>query len=291
MTTRTFRIATSIAAVAALALAGCSGTTTAETSTAPSAQSTGQPDAAASGAPGSGGQGGGMQINGTFGIIAAVQDSTLQVQGDDGQTAVTYTDDTTFTTQVTGSIDDLATGLCVSGMGTGDDSSVTASSLTVTEATDDGCTGGFSGGFGGGGERPSGDASGAPSGMPSMDPSSMPTDMPSDMASMDPGSMPSGAPEGGGMGGGSFISGEITAVDGDTVTVNGPDDTESTFTVSDDTTITTTTDASLDDAVEGVCALAQGDTDDTGAVTATSIALSEATDGECSMGSRAMGGW
>ncbi len=83
-----------------------------------------------------------------------MQDSTLQVQGDDGQTAVTYTDDTTFTTQVTGSLEDLAKRLCVSGMGTGhDDSSVTASSLTVTEATDDGCTGGFSGGFGGGGVR------------------------------------------------------------------------------------------------------------------------------------------
>lgn len=123
-----------------------------------------------------------------------------------------------------------------------------------------------------------------------MDPSSMPTDVPSDMASMDPGSMPSGAPESGGTGGGSFISGEITAVDGNTVTVKGTNDTESTFTVSDDTTITTTKDASSDDAVEGVCALAQGDTDDTGAVTATSIALSEATDGECSMGGRGMGG-
>lgn len=291
MKTRLPLTLTCLAAAAALTLAGCSGSDDATTA------SSAQPTAAASGAPGGDGQGGGPgqgggQFNGTFGIIAAVSGETLQVRGSDAQTSVTYTDDTTFTQQVTGSADDLTKGLCVSGRGaTGDDDTITAESLTITEATDDGCASGFGGG---GGQRPDGDQGTPPSDMPSMDPSAMPSDLPTDMPSgapsMDPSAMPSGAPGDGGGQGGSFISGEIASIDGDTVTVKGSDDETTTFKIGDDTTITTTKDAASKDAVEGVCALAQGDTDDTGAVTATSIALSEATDGECTMGGGMGGG-
>jgi hypothetical protein len=206
---------------------------------------------------------------GTFGLIAEVQGSTLQVQGDDGQTAVTFTDATTFTAQTTGTIDAVQVGLCVSGTDSTDDES-TATQLTVTEPVDGACQG-FGGAMGGGMGLPDGeDGERTP-------PSGAPSAMPSDM--------PSGGPVDGGQFG-AFFSGLVTAVDGSTVTVESTDSesTTTTFTVADDAAITATTTGTSDDAVAGLCALAQGDTDSTGAVTATSIQLSEATDGECSFG-------
>lgn len=267
MNTNTWKIISSVTLLSSLALAGCSGgaeDAASSTSSAPAAQSSGRPD---------GGQDagrGGQRMEGTFGLIAAISDQTMQVQGDDGQTAVTWTDDTSFTQQVSASADDLAVDLCVRGTGSeADDATVTATTLTVSEATDGECSSG----------RPSGGGEDRPTDMPSMDPSAMPSDMPSDMPSMDPSSMPSGGPSGGC----GFISGQITAIDGNQVTIEDADGEQSTFQVSDDTTVSTTREASASDAKEGLCAQALGDPDDTGAVTATSISLTEATDGECSM--------
>lgn len=283
------KLTATFTALAALAAAtGCSSNTTDTGSTEPPASAPASPS---SEAPATTGRGGGGRTPGTSGLIADVTDSTMQVQGGDGQTAVTWTADTVFTRQVAGSLADLTVGSCVSGMGEqGDDGTVSAIRLSVTESVDDECPSfgmGRQGSTDGatppqGGERPDGRSD------------DMPTDMPTDLPSDLPEGLPSGGPGGGNMPGGgdmpgAFISGTVTAVDGDTVTVEstvpGEDATTTTpMTVSADTTVTATVEASAGDVAVGLCATAQGETDNTGAVSAGSVRLSDAVDGECGFG-------
>lgn len=218
------------------------------------------------------------------GKVAAVDGSTAQVQGASSQTAVSWTGSTTFTQQVSGSLDDLTKGACVLVMGDGsgsDSDAVTASSVRISEAVDGECASGFGGG-GGGGERPTD--------LPSDRPSDLPTDRP-DGGSQ--GERPEGGPQGGGSGG--MTSGVITAVtdSGFTIEAARPGSGEtSTVTVSvgSDTTYLTSAEASADDVKIGVCLQTRGDADSTGAVAATSIHISQATDGECTTGPGRRGG-
>lgn len=241
-----------------LLLAGCSSTA-----------STATPDARPSaGARNGGGSARGMGANDpgrVSGEIAAVDGKTLQVQGEDSQTAVTYTSKTTFTAQVAGTVSDLAKGDCVvvfSSSAGQDATEVTATSVTSSVAAADGtCTSGF----GGGGTRPSG----APSGMPS-------------------GAAPSGGPSGMPNGGARPQSGEVTVVDGDTLTVavkqqgsNGT--TPLTVKTTSDTTVTVAEKSKSSAAKVGVCATANGEADDTGMITAKTITLRKAGDDGCSM--------
>ncbi len=53
------------------------------------------------------------RMNGTYGLIADISGATLQVQGQSGQTAVTYTDATSITQQKAGTTADLVAGACV----------------------------------------------------------------------------------------------------------------------------------------------------------------------------------
>ena len=123
------------------------------------------------------GMGGGMP--GASGEIAAIDGSTLQVQSSDAQTAVTYTDETTISQQISAALADVTVGSCVmvtpADGSESSETSVTAGTVRITEKTDGSCAGGF-----GGGQRPEGM------------PSDMPTDLPSDM----PEGMPSGGPGG-----------------------------------------------------------------------------------------------
>lgn len=265
------------AATVAVLLAACSsGGDTAPESTASADSAQGQEQ------PGQGEMPGG---GGTTGEIAAVGDALMQVQGDDGQTAVSWDDSTTITDTVAGALSDLTTGVCVTAA-VGDDD--VATSVTITAAVDGECTSGV----GGGGGMPDMANGAAPDDMPTDGdfsgemPDDMPSDMPSDMA-------------GGGMGGsGNAVSGLVTAVDGSTITVEGmslptSDDTAdsvdsgsttSTLTVGDATTYTTTVTSDESAIVVGRCVVAQGESDDSGQVAATSLVLSDATDGSCSTG-------
>ncbi|MER7555360.1 hypothetical protein ABTZ46_00370 [Nocardioides sp. NPDC126508] len=231
-----------------------------------------------------GGQGGQQRgMPGASGEIAAADGTTLQVQGSDAQTAVTYTDETTITQQVAGSLSDVKAGVCVTVTPADDtessETAVTAGTIRVSEKVDGSCQGGFGGGFGGG-------SGGAPQGMPS----DMPTDMPTNMPE---GGMPSGGP-GGGMGG-FGTSGEVTAVSGDTVTVaavafdprsgdSSAETTTVTVTTTGETSVTATETADAGALTIGRCVTAHGTTDDTGAVSAERIAVSDPVDGECSAG-------
>jgi hypothetical protein len=84
------------------------------------------------------------------------------------------------------------------------------------------------------------------------------------------GEAPTGDFAGGGAGGG-FTSGTVTAVDGDTVTLELEDGSTVTVTTTDDTTVTTTTDAAVSDLAEGDSLTVVGEADDDGNVSATSI--------------------
>lgn len=191
---------------------------------------------------------------GASGTIAAVSGATMQVQSErSGQVAVSWTDDTTFSLQVTGTLADVAVGTCVMVTADGEVAEgepVAATTARVTEATDGECTGGSGGGPGG--ERPT----------------ALPSDLPTDRL-------------GGGFGGGAF--GAVTAVGEGGFTVESPDGSVE-VTVSGVTTYSTTADATADAASVGRCATAVGDADDTGAVTATRVTLSDPVDGVCAVG-------
>lgn len=221
-----------------------------------------------------GGQGGGPGFPGAFGEVAAVDGTTAQIRNQQsGQVAVSWTGDTTFTAAVGGTADDIKVGDCVRVTGSGQDSADAAEAVSVTEPVDGSCA---SPGFGGSDRRPEGrqPPDGAPDGTP-----------------------PEGAPSQrpGGERPGGMVLGEVTKVDGDTVTVaamslaGGPPsdiDTEpttetTTVAVGSDTRITTTADADAEDVKVGVCVTAQGEADSAGAITAESIAISQPVDGEC----------
>lgn len=278
MPTRTTTIALAALACSALVLSGCSSASPAGTSTAP------QPGQTATAPGGGGGAQGGRgpgRMPGAFGLIADVTGNTAQVQGNGSQTAVTWSDTTTFTHQVAGTTADITVGSCVVARSAGDAdpaaTTVAASTMTVSDPVDGQCTG-FGGGFGERGDRPAGDP--PPLGQR---PSGMPT------------SRPSGAPSGAPGALGQLVVGTVEAVGDGTITVSsmamapaGASQTPTTQTVTvtlgSTVTITTSQKATADAVTVGRCAQAQGETDSTGAVAATTIRVSDAVDGSCTVG-------
>ena len=275
MSTLTTRLLPALAAASVLVLAGCTaGTSQAAAPTASDARQEQGGDGPQRSGPGGGG--------GASGEIASVTGTVLQIRSTDSQTAVTWTDATTFSATVDGTLADVTVGSCVVAVSTATTDTdatdttapVEATSIRITQPTDDGtCAGGFGGGPSFGSDRPDG----APTDMPTMPEGERPDGAPTDL------------PPGGGMrsfSGGAV--GTVTAVDGSTLTVEmtGPDDETTTrsVTVTDATTYTTSVTADASAIVVGQCASARGDADDSGKVTATSITVSAPTDGECSAG-------
>ncbi|MET0788524.1 MAG: hypothetical protein ABWY33_04705 [Cellulomonas sp.] len=275
MPTLTTRLLPAIAAAAVLVLAGCSAGTSDAAAPAATAAPQQQSDGPQRSGPGGGG--------GASGEIASVTGTVMQVRSTDAQTAVTWTDATTFSASVAGALPDVTVGSCVVAVSTSTSSGETdtgatapleATSIQLTTAADDGtCTGGFGGGGPGGGPRPDG----------------APTDLPSMQAGDRPSGAPTDLPPGGAMRAFDGVAGgKVTAIDGSTLTVEvtGQDDatTSRTVTVTDATTYTKSVVADASAVVVGQCASARGEADDSGKVTATSIAISAPTDGECSAG-------
>jgi len=268
--TRTRLLAAPAAVAVLVLLAACSS----DTADAGATGTADAGDAAQAQAP-SGQGGGGLPGGGTSGEIAAVTDALLQVQGDDGQTAVSWDGTTTIAQTVTAALSDVTVGSCVVAFTSGDEGAA-ATSVAITAATDDGCTGGFGGGgFPADGEMPSGMPTDRPEGAEM--PDGAPTDMP-------------GGGSGGGFGG--ATAGLVTAVDGSTITVEstgtpGSADattTTATLTVDDATAFTSTVAADATAIAVGRCVTAQGEADSSGQVAATSLTLSDATDDGCSTG-------
>jgi hypothetical protein len=251
--------------------------------------------AGASTGTGAGG-GTGRGFPGVNGQIAAVSGKTLQVQGSNSQTAVTYTTSTALTQVVSAAESALAVGKCVSvtpvastdtsatgSTGAADTSTpITAASVSISDPVNGSCStfGGTGGGFGG---RPAG-ATGA-------------------TGSFTPPAGASGATGAtgarGGRGGFGGANGTVASISGDTMTVtmtrpaaatgatgaSAITTSTRTVTLTSSTTYTKSEKAADSALTVGKCVSAQGTTDSTtGALTANSITIRPATDGTCSTG-------
>jgi hypothetical protein len=227
----------------------------------------------------------GFRFPGATGLLAQIDGKTLQVQGTDTQTAVTYSAKTTFTDTVVAKLSDVAVGACVqarsarptSGTGgaapTADAGPIAAASVEISPAVNGRCTVG-------GARMPGAGAQGGNGGP--TPPAGMPT---------------SGRTRGPGAGGGFFgigAFGKVTAVNGAGFTVessrpvNGtataPAPTTQAVQTSAATTYTRTEAAKANALVVGLCVTALGKADSTGSIAATSIALRRAVNGSCSSG-------
>ncbi|MGD0880203.1 MAG: hypothetical protein ABSB09_01355 [Acidimicrobiales bacterium] len=267
--------ALSAVGVVALAFAACGGSSAASTTTTTAA------------APTTGSETTPTSIPGASGTIAAINGTSLEVQNTQtGQTTVNYTSATTIRQITTTTASGVTVGSCISAFGkptTPSSSStpfgepITATTVTITQPTSGTCSrGGFGGGFGGG-TRPAG-------------------------ASRFHGFSGTGGtgtrPGGGTFSPGDFgaASGQVTAVNGSTVTVNETDPqtkktSSVTVTLTGTTTFTTTVTATASAIVVGQCARAVGTADSTGAVTANSLTISAPTNGTCTSGFGVRGGF
>jgi len=270
----------------ALALGACGGGSSTTSGPAPAAGS----KPASTGTAGAQ-RGQGQRQPGTTGLIAAVNGPTMQVQTRTDQTAVTWTDATTFTKQASATAADVTAGSCVTVVeppststatrtpGGAAPTEVTATAVQVRPATNGQCAGGFAGGGGPGGAGPGGGGAGA-TGAPTR--------------------TGTAGPEGGGGGfGRRGVNGLVTAVSGSTIAVQeavrggaGAGSASATAGTTQTVTVTTTgtttylaeKSATAADVAVGECATTSGKPDDTGAVAATAIALRPATNGSCTNG-------
>jgi len=229
--------------------------------------------------------GGARGFPGATGLLAQIDGKTLQVQGTDTQTAVTYSAKTTFTNTVAAKLTDVVVGVCVQARSaqpasgasgaapTAAAGPLAATSVEISPAVNGRCT---VGGFRMPGARAPG-GSGDPT-----PPAGMPT---------------SGRMRGPGSGGGFFglgAFGKVTAVNGvgftveSSLPVNGtataPAPTRRTVQTSAATTYTRTEAANASALVVGLCVTALGKADNTGSIAATSMTLRPSQKGSCSTG-------
>lgn len=216
---------------------------------------------------------------GVTGEIAAIEKTTLQVQdGNNGQTAVTYTSKTAFTQAGPAALADVTVGACVavtradSGSSAtpsaGPSTTVAAGRVTISSPVDGVCAGGFGGG------QASGRGTGRvrPSGAPASQ---------------------NGAFGGFGGFGGFGANGQVTSVSATGFTVkntlrpgaaasnSSADNAATAVTVSATTVLTKPKAATAAALKVGECVTALGASDSTGAVTATAITIRAADANGC----------
>ncbi|TFC71412.1 hypothetical protein E3O45_15180 [Cryobacterium sp. TMS1-20-1] len=257
-----------LALAGALLLSGCAGTSDSTAAAATSSDTAARQERLAPG------------LNGE---IAALTGQTFQLQDGESQTAVTYSDATTFTSTLAATLADVTVGQCVNlssaAAADGTDAATVATSIAVTDAVDGACALGL-GGLGGGG---------MPGGTPPTDmPTDMPSDMPEDMTMGADGTAPTGMPtdlpaDAGGFG--TRTSGLVTAVTATAITVDSTDVdgvvASETVTVDDATSYIKTSASDASALSVGLCASAQGEADDTGSFAASAVALSATGDDGC----------
>ena len=226
------------------------------------------------------GQGSGASFPGTFGQIAAVSGSSMEVQNpQNGQVTVSWTSSTRFSKTVNVSLSSVTANDCVTVVGTTADSQLTATTVMVSQPDSLGsCTGRAAGNGAGGGAGGTGFGGRFRTGAP-------PT-----------GSVPNrpAAPNFG------MARGKVTSVSpnalvifgttssgfrgrGSTTSTSVPDSSV-TVQVNSSTRYTETQTASSSDVAVNECATATGSTDSTGAVTANIIRLSPAGPNGCTTG-------
>jgi hypothetical protein len=294
------RIAAGAAVCCAVMFVGACGGGTPATGSATGAPTT-RPGGGAGGGFGDGAGSGARGFPGATGLLAEIDGTTLQVQGPNAQTAVTYSAATTFTNTVASRLSDVVVGVCVQARsarppsGTGGTAPtpapsastgpIAAASVEITPAVNGSCS------------SPIGTRTPFPGGTRGPGATAGPTRSPSTGGNGFGGNGPGGR----GFGGfGAF--GKVTAVNGATFTVQSlrpqggtataPVPTTETVETLPATTYTRTLTANAKALVVGLCVTALGKASDTGSIAATSITLRPAENGSCTsgFGRRGLGG-
>jgi len=202
--------------------------------------------------------------NGASGQLVQINGQTLILTGPNGDTTVTYTTDTTFTKTSIAGLGDITRGTCILATGVKDAAgTITATTVSISPKTADGCA--------------------ARNFVPSPGATPRPTPSP----------RPSTTPRPGGQANGAFVSGEVTAVSGVSVTVMTQANVSQKITVATAAVVTKMSTVSAADLQNGQCIRANGTRDAAGNVLATSITITPAgPSGTCTagLGGRGPGG-
>jgi hypothetical protein len=200
--------------------------------------------------------------NGASGQLVQVNGQTLILTGPNGDTTVTVTATTTYTKTSIATLADIIKGTCIVANGQKDPASgaITATSVRISPKAAAGCA---APGFGPGTN---------PGGTPR--PNTTPRPTPSGQANL------------------AFVTGEVTAVSGPSVTVKAAGGSSQTFTVATAATITDTADVTATALQNGQCVRANGTRDAAGNVQATSVTITPAgPSGTCTTGAGGRGGF
>jgi hypothetical protein len=191
---------------------------------------------------------GGQFRNGASGQLVQINGQTLILTGASGDTTVTITSATTITRTSTATLADIVKGTCIVATGQKDASGLlTATTVRVSPKASAGCAQNRIG----------------PSPAPGASPRPSPTAQPN-MA---------------------FVTGEVTAASGTSITVLTATAGSQTITVPTTATVTKTSTTTAADLRTGECLRANGSKDASGTVQATSITISPAgPSGTCSSG-------
>jgi hypothetical protein len=190
--------------------------------------------------------------NGASGQLVQITGQTLILTGPNGDITVTYTANTTFTKTSVGTLADITRGTCIFASGQKDTSgAVTATNVNISPKTATGCAArGFA---------------------PSPPPGASPRPSPSPR--------PSGQPNA------AFVSGEVTAVSGTSITVLTQANASQTIKVASAVTVTKTATVLASDLQNGQCIRANGSRNAAGDVQAMSITITPAgPSGTCTTG-------
>jgi hypothetical protein len=190
--------------------------------------------------------------NGASGQLVQVNGQTLILTGPNGDITVTYSTTTTFTKTSVATLADITRGTCIVANGVKDTSgAITATNVRISPRTAAGCAG-----------RP-------------IAPSPVPGASPPPGASPRPSGQPNAA----------FVSGEVTAVSGTSVTVMTQANGTQTIKVAAAVTVTKSAIVSASDLQNGQCVRANGSRNSAGDVQATSITITPAgPSGTCTGG-------
>jgi hypothetical protein len=196
---------------------------------------------------------------GTAGQLVQVNGNKLTLSTTAGDVSVVYTSTTTITSTSTGSTGDIVAGTCVVITGQKDATGqVTATSVRLSHAVNGSCAiAGRPGGFSPGGAPPSfrPGASGRPSGAPTLNPNA------------------------------AFVSGLVTAVTGDVVTVKSNAGTTSSVTVPTTLSVTESSPGTAGDLTVDSCVQAVGPKDAGGIVQARALTIQPTNStGSCTFG-------
>jgi hypothetical protein len=194
--------------------------------------------------------------NGASGQLVQINGQTLILTGPNGDTTVTVTAATTYTKTSIATLADITKGSCIVAQGQKDPASgaVTVTNVRISPKVATGCAApGFGPGANPGGFSPPANASPRPT--------------PSGQANL------------------AFVTGEVTAVSGPSITVKTAAGASQTFSVASAATIADTADVTVAALQDGQCLRANGAKDSAGNVQATSVTITPAgPSGTCTTG-------